>query len=189
MPSVAVPVASLTNDNATFGWDRLTLLNNPIEQWSSAAAEKWGKFDSRPGPLICWEPSDQIGVQGVYKTFAASGSDHADGVLIASNTDPAMFQVQHPLQCPYASDVPHQIYAAGQSLAALNSPLPLHVNTTTGHVRIATAIVGIPEKFLHDPLAPAARVAADGFNSAGHFTVVCTLSEGLDGTAIDYVSE
>ena len=83
------------------------LLNNPVEQWSSAAAKKWGKFDTRPGPLICWEPSGQTDVQSVYKTFAASGSDHTSGVLIASNTDPAMFQVTHPLQCSSASDIHH----------------------------------------------------------------------------------
>lgn len=81
------------SDNVTLGWDRLLLLNNPIERWAAAAAERWGKFESRAGPLICWEPSDQGEVQRVYETFSASGSNHTDGVLIASNTDPAMFQV------------------------------------------------------------------------------------------------
>jgi hypothetical protein len=89
-----VPDASLFSDNATLGWDRLMLLNNPMQRWSAAAAENWGKFDARSGPLICWEPSDQTGVQSVYKTFAASGSNHSDGVLVATNTDPAMFQVR-----------------------------------------------------------------------------------------------
>ena len=92
---LTVPEASLWSDNATFGWDRQMFLNNPAEQWPAAAAEKWGKFESRRGPLICWEPSDQTDVQDVYKIFSASGSDHADGVLIASNVDPAMFQVKH----------------------------------------------------------------------------------------------
>jgi hypothetical protein len=90
---LTVPEASLWSDNATFGWDRQIFLNNPVEQWPAAAADKWGKFESRRGPLICWEPSDQTDVQNVYTTFSASGFDHADGVLIASNIDPAMFQV------------------------------------------------------------------------------------------------
>lgn len=89
----AVPDEALFDDNVTRGWDRLALLNNPMERWHAAAAQRWGKFESRPGPLICWEPSDQTGVQSVYETFAASGSKHSDGVLIATNTDPAMFQV------------------------------------------------------------------------------------------------
>jgi hypothetical protein len=95
----AVADAALWSDNATLGWDRLELLNSPMQQWSVAASEQWGKFGWRPGPLICWEPSDQRDILQVYETFVASGARHKDGVLIASNIDPAMFQVWHqPLQ-------------------------------------------------------------------------------------------
>lgn len=184
-----MPAASLWSDNSTLGWDRLLFLNNPVDQWPAAAAVKWGKFDARPGPLICWEPSDQTDVQNVYKDFSATGSDHADGVLIASNTDPAMFQVQPFVMMPTDSKMTHlQVYAAEQSLAALNSPLPVHDNaTSSGRVRIATAVVS--SKSSRDIPTSTWPLAADVFDSASRFTVVCTLSEGLASTVMDYVSE
>ncbi len=167
-------------------------MNNPADQWLAAAAVKWGKFDARPGPLICWEPSDQTDVQNVYKNFSATGSDHADGVLIASNTDPAMFQVQHFVMMRTDSKMTHlQVYAAEQSLAALNSPLPVHDNaTSSGRVRIATAIeASLSVKSSRDTPTSTWPLATDVFDSASRFTVVCTLSEGLAGTVMDYVSE
>ena len=194
-----MPDASLFSDNATFGWDRLAFLNNPIEQWSAAAAKSWGKFDSKPGPLICWEPSDQADVQRVYETFSASGSNHTGGVLIASNTDPAMFQVRHlhtsrayahAIQLHIQSSVAFitiQVYAAGQSLAAVNSRLPLRNDTLPGHLRIATSTVGSSRAMpsLHEPSSN--RRPAAG--SAPRYVVACTLSEASGGSAIDFVSE
>ena len=183
--ALTVPDASLWNDTSTLGWDRLVFLNNPVDQWSAAAAEKWGKFDSRPGPLICWEPSDQTEVQNVYKTFSSSGSDHSDGVLIASNTDPAMFQVccAH-LACPLPRVTTAQVYAAGQSSAALNSPLPLLGNSTSsGHVRIATA-VPVSSSVNSSPQHPAANL----LDTASQFSVVCTVSESSGSSVINYVS-
>lgn len=182
----AVPAASLWSDNATCGWDRQLFLNNPIDQWPAAAANKWGKFNSSRGPLICWEPSDQADVQNVYKTFAASGADHADGVLIASNTDPAMFQVRH---APLASNpcehlTSFQVYAAAQSLAAINSPLPAHNSSSSGRVRVATAVplVSLAQS------TPKAHGSAESSLSASRFTVVCTLSGGPSSAVINYVS-
>jgi hypothetical protein len=160
-------------------------LNNPVDQWSAAAAEKWGKFDSRPGPLICWEPSDQTEVQNVYKIFSSSGSDHSDGVLIASNTDPAMFQVHcvH-LACLLPRVTTAQVYAAGQSSAALNSPLPVLGNSTSaGHVRIATAVPvsSSVNSSLQHP-------AADPLDFASRYSVVCTASESSGSSVINFVS-
>ena len=178
----AVPAASLWSDNATYGWDRQQFLNNPIDQWPAAAANKWGKFNSSRGPLICWEPSSQADVQNVYKTFAASGADHADGVLIASNTDPAMFQVRHAQLAsnPCEHVTSFQVYAAAQSLAAINSPLPAQNSSSSGRVRVATAA----------PLVSLAQSTpkAESSLSASRFTVVCTLSGGPSSTVINYVS-
>ena len=81
-----------------------------------------------------------------------------------------------------------QVYAAGQSLAALNSRLPVTDNSTSaGRVRIATAVALV--SFANSSRHTFTSILGAGVSySASRFTVVCTLSESSGRTVIKYVS-
>ena len=83
-----------------------------------------------------------------------------------------------------------QVYAAGQSLVALNSGLPVLDNSTSsGRVRMATAVaVSSLAAASRHTFTSNAHHGADVSYSASRFTVVCTLSESLGRTVIKYVS-
>ena len=95
------PVASFTSDNATLGWDRLVVLNEPLSEWPTAAAARFGKFSNPASPAsqwpwVVWEPSDQAGMASIASTYEDAlgpNASHDPGMLWAINTDPAQWAV------------------------------------------------------------------------------------------------
>ena len=83
------PSGAFTQDDASKGWDRLVVLNEPAGPlWTVAAGLRFGKFAARARPFIVWEPSDAAGMLAAVKTYAeADGAPHSGGFRNAINTD------------------------------------------------------------------------------------------------------
>jgi hypothetical protein len=91
------PAGAFTSNNASGGWDRLSILNN--EQgatWALAASLDFGKFANLSDPYQVWEPSSEADVVSAIDLFVASvsrGVEHPAGVRSALNPDPAQLAV------------------------------------------------------------------------------------------------
>lgn len=98
------PAGAYTANNASLGWDRLVILNQPLDLWPSTVASGYGKFVSSAAPFpnypfLIWEPSDQpslIAAANLFQNSSAGGagpSSHAAGLRFAINIDPAQAEV------------------------------------------------------------------------------------------------
>lgn len=98
------PAGAYTANNASVGWDRLVMLNQPLDLWPSSVSSGYGKFVSPAAPFpdypfLIWEPSDQpsmLAAAGLFQNSSAGGtgpSSHAEGLRFAINIDPAQAEV------------------------------------------------------------------------------------------------
>ena len=106
-PSVFIsgddPDGAFTQSNASLGWDRLVVLNEPQgASFAVAASLGFGKFAGGgnasdadfPRPYVCWEPSDAAGISAVVSEWAsAPAAPNAAGLRFAINIDAAQLDV------------------------------------------------------------------------------------------------
>ena len=123
------PDGAFTSSNASVGWDRLVVLNEPTGSFPVAAALGFGKFagagadGSGQLPYIIWEPSDAQGIATAAKAYATSpAAPNPAGLRYAINIDPAQFDV----------------YSAAAVAALPNGTLPAR-SSGGWHERVASA--------------------------------------------------
>ncbi|CAE7630603.1 unnamed protein product, partial [Symbiodinium sp. KB8] len=82
------PAGAFTQNNASLGWDRLVVLNEPQNLWASAVQRDFGKFKLLDNPYLVWEPSDQASIVEDAQAYVKAGQAHPAGMRFAINIDP-----------------------------------------------------------------------------------------------------
>ena len=82
------PAGAFTQNNASLGWDRLVVLNEPQNLWASAVQRDFGKFKLLDYPYLVWEPSDQASIVEDAQAYVKADQAHPAGMRFAINIDP-----------------------------------------------------------------------------------------------------
>lgn len=142
--------------NASVGWDRLAVLNEPEDQWAYAVDHAFGKFVHGSYPYVLWEPSDQASILKYADAYISTGQAHGAGMRFAINIDPAQWETYAGSRTGRAWDavlVPANVTGAGGASLALPTMTVLRMPTgQQGYAHVAVhlwQVVAGPSAALH----------------------------------------